>query len=332
MIRKLERIAEISIVGALILFTLIIFRDHSVESNLNMITEFILWIGLYVVQVKWIIPIYLKGRSSKYLLISILILIVSIIIGVFINAVHLEEMNYRRYYSSIPFLDYIKHIEWWQFKDTILGILILFISSTVYGLLRNIKFPEKTGFKKVLPISFFSIIILIVAGFISLVFIENFKEYPQMDYKTRTSNEKIIFIEPADTLITFSNIVNHENPICVLFWAQSCGSQRDNVIRLNDIKKKLTKKRIDFIYICGEYVRENDKKIWKDFIISEEIEGCNIYLNREQFHNIFIDGLGLQDGLQDKNLFLISSSQEIIYKLSFSSENENDLIEKINKL
>lgn len=154
--RKLERIAEIAIVGVLISILIITYQDHSFESNLSKVIEFILWIGIYVAQVKWLIPKLLKEKKLKYLMFSIIIIAVSIIIGILFKTVHLEEMNYRRYYGVSPMFDYILNFEWWRFSDTINGILVSVIVSSIYGFLRNIKLPDIRIFQKVIPIIFFT--------------------------------------------------------------------------------------------------------------------------------------------------------------------------------
>ena len=333
--QKLERIAEISIIGLFIFLLIITYKEHSFEFNLSKLIEIITWIGLYFIQVKWLMPKLVKERKLKYVTISFVILIVSILINILFKANYFEEMHLRKYYSLQPAFYYILNFKWYLFGDTLNIILISFFIASVYGFLRNVKLPERSMYQKILPLSFFSVIILGIVGFAFLVGNEVFKKHPAYHYKTISENKDIYFIENVDSLSTFAdipNIINKNKPVCILFWARSCSGQIDNIITLNKIREEVSNNLVDFVYVCGEYKQENDFIRWKDHVISQNLEGYNIYLKRDVFSKIFIGSLGLKNGLQDINLILLNSKHEIVNKLHLSNNNKTDLIDLINKL
>ena len=331
----LEKIIEILVVAVFVFLVAITYQDHSFESNLNTIVDIILWIGIYIAQARWLIPKFFEKRKPKYLLFSALILIAALAIGLIFKSIHLEEMNYRRYYSLQPALDYLSDFQWFYFREVIYGIFISYFVASFYGILKNIKWPPKVIFQKVLPIAFFSIVFLGIVGFVVLVAREEFAEYPEYNYETVSENEDIHFVEDLDSVSTLTDIidiVSPDRPVCVLFWVRSCSGQISNVITLNDIRKETGNDQIDFVYIVGEYEQEEDYERWKDIIISRDIGGRHIYLDREKFNKIFIGDLGFQKGLQDSNLLLLNSKREIVYRSHFNLQNRNELIDLISQL
>ena len=323
-------ITELYLIAVIIIGLVILSPEHSFLSIMEAAVTLAVWLSLYFIQTKWIIPKYLKEKKlCNYIGLSVLALLLSILLLIPVNLFSLEEMLYRRYYVAIPKLDYLLDINKWNvFRESITFLLTVFCGTVFYGFIRNMKFPDKKFYIKILPTGFSIIVIVLISLCFIFVLIEKNTERPVPDYKTETNNNQIKIIEQTEAMLNLSDILNQsDNKLtCITLWTPSCGAQIYQIEQINKLRIELKNENIQFIYLCGDY--ENSRDIWTDFIIREDIEGIHYYLSREQFHRILIEELNINTGIIAVRTILFDAEHRILSKDFPLLKNKQKLIEQ----
>jgi hypothetical protein len=329
---KIEWITELYLISITITGLIVLSPAHSFKSIMAASVTLAVWFGLYFIQSKWLIPKYLKEkRFWNYTGMSVLAAFLLLLVYIPVNLLDFEEMLYQKYYRAIPKSDYLLDVNnWLYFKESMTFFLIVFCVTIFYGFLRNMKFPDKIFYTKILPLGFSITLIGLISVCFILILIEKNAEKPVYDYKTETDNNQIRIMEQSESIIKLSDILNQsfkdKKLTCVIFWCPSCGAQFHQIDQINEMELKSDD--IQFIYLCGDY--KNSKNTWKDFIIRQNIEGFHYYLSRKQFHEILIEELNINTGIIAVRTLLFDSEHRIVSKNYPLPKNKQDLSDKLH--
>jgi hypothetical protein len=290
----------------------------------------VVWILLYFIQVKNLIPNFLKiGKIKEYVIWSIVSLVAAICVLLPIELIYLQDMWYRRYYVYTSKIDYLINFKWYNFNEMISGLVIVYVLIIIYGMIRHAKFPDDKFFKKILPIAFSAIVVLTFSVFLTLIIIGNSPKRGDHKFKTTTNNSNI-FIKEAKNVSQLLDVLPKTDSIgklkCVVFWSPGCGSQFDKIKQIDRIKSDLNSGSVEFIYLCGDY--KDDRDFWLDFIYRENITGLHYYLIRQDFHKILINELGINTGVEQ--IVLLDENNRILNKSVSIERLKQELSKKVN--